>query len=251
MKFEKGNRAKVVGPSVLGQTKDMGHIFTIFQIGVNGDFYTNGQEYCYPASSLELVEDELKIGDWVIVKCYPTKIFQIESTDYSDWSKKTYYLDKERHQYPATSLRKLTSEEIQQHAKPQIMPVDLNERLASVESDTFKLDSWKRDVSSRLSAIEKRMDAQKDAIIEADLAQKVDGKNIAEIEEDLDKIYKRLSQVKSYLKGKMPEVIDSKKSDEIVFVTIQKGKFNSTIGFEYINVAQHWCEKVLDSMRET
>jgi len=59
--LEIGNRIKVVGPSVDGCTKDMGHVFTIYKAFTNYQgtkLYTNGQEYNYPASSLRLAEEK-------------------------------------------------------------------------------------------------------------------------------------------------------------------------------------------------
>jgi hypothetical protein len=65
--LEIGNKVKVIGPSINGITKDIGHIFTIHQTFTNYEgvkIYTNGQEYCYPAGSLQLIPN-LKENDWV------------------------------------------------------------------------------------------------------------------------------------------------------------------------------------------
>jgi hypothetical protein len=50
-----GDRVKVIGPSISGQTGDIGHEFVICQEN-KGVFYTNGKEYNYPESSLQLIK---------------------------------------------------------------------------------------------------------------------------------------------------------------------------------------------------
>jgi hypothetical protein len=114
-----GDRVKVVGPSISGQTGDIGHEFTICQEN-KGVFYTNGQEYNYPESSLQLVDEELKIGDWVeiigqparVCGTYPIgKIAQIEKCHKGEYEVNGWL-------YAPKDLRKLTPEEVQQHLAP-------------------------------------------------------------------------------------------------------------------------------------
>ena len=99
------------------------------------------------------LDDELKIGDFVEVigssNCghidHAGHVFQItEMPDIFTWTKLPCYSTECEYPYPATSLRKLTPEEIKQHMAPT------KEDLDQI-GEKFKMDR-------RLSAIEKRQE---------------------------------------------------------------------------------------------
>jgi hypothetical protein len=124
--LEIGNKVKVIGPSIEGWKGNIGHVFTIYQTFKNFqgiELYTNGQEYNYPASSLQLIPN-LKENDWVeiigqpmrVLQTYPTgKIAQIGKYNSKDGE---FLVD--GWFYEASALRKLTSNEIEEHLKSEL-----------------------------------------------------------------------------------------------------------------------------------
>lgn len=170
MQFNIGDEVVVTGPDRCGS---IAHIGKKFKITECDDIYFSTLDLpWFPWRSLELVP--LTVGDWVEVVGVPSKIFQIDATDFSNWSGQTYYLDKERHQYPAKSLRKLTPEEIKQHISGDYRQaltkacIELNLPYNRPPMETIKAmlsmividqeDSKYGEVLERLSAIEKRQE---------------------------------------------------------------------------------------------
>jgi len=163
MEFEKGNKVKIVGPSICGQTRDIGREFVIYQIFPNSGakLYTNGQEYNYPASSLQLVEDKLKISDWVRVvgpdynnrneehgECFQIESFTAEYGWYSALGMNFY---------PAKSLRKLNPEEIAQHTQPDwyqckgcLRMNEMDRRVSDIEKKQNNIYNEKPEVNNRI-----------------------------------------------------------------------------------------------------
>jgi hypothetical protein len=163
--------------------------FKISQIWKNQDgsisYSAIGEAY-HPASSLRLIEG-LKIGDWVEVigPFIPgyidtgIKCFKITET-HEEYGGETSYRSPGQPRYRAASLRKLTPEEIAMHTGT------IGYQMQKCSEDTEKAANALREILAPLIA--KRQDGQHD--------------QIDAIEEDLDKIFKRLS----ILEGEMPEV---------------------------------------------
>jgi hypothetical protein len=168
--FNIGDEVVITGPTRCGSNAHIGKRFKITECD---DIYFSTLDLpWFPWGSLELVP--LTVGDWVEVVGVPSKIFQIDATDFSKWSGRTYYLDKERHQYPAKSLRKLAPEEIKQHISGDYRqaltkacielnlpynrpPMETIEAMLSMIA-TDREDSKYGEVLERLSAIEKRQE---------------------------------------------------------------------------------------------
>lgn len=124
--FSIDDRVEIVGPDKDGDRNEIDAKFAISQVlKRDGILYYSGDCFWwYPASSLRLVEEELKIGDWVKVigpsifdnRSQNGRIFQIQhinkdgeiSLDDGDWL------------FRPASLRKLTPEEIQQHINSEL-----------------------------------------------------------------------------------------------------------------------------------
>jgi len=156
-----GDEVEITGPCKHGYRGGVGERFVITKAR-DCMFSANGQ--CWlPASSLRLVEEELKIGDWVeVIGPYDPifspvpgapSIFQIDAIfNAGKWYRSDYEGDV---CYPAKSLRKLTPEEISQHQKGQIkvsVNLDCSEFAAGLEKCQDKL--WKIGIEARLSTIE-------------------------------------------------------------------------------------------------
>jgi hypothetical protein len=252
--FKKGALVEIIGPAQRGSVSEIGLRFVIKETGEDlsvdmGDEYKDCYSapcmFPYKASSLRLVE-ELKIGDYAMV-IGPNSLTKNENIgavfriiDSNEHSGNMGSLNGSW--YPTKSLRKLTPEEVLQHIKPQIMPVDLNERLTSVESATFKLDLWKRDVNARLSAIEKKL-------------KQLDGENgkfLADYREGLireDDQNIRLSAIESCFKDEMPEVCEDEPYTESIHITILGNRHHTNV-FNCTEDTMRWYKVVLDSMRK-
>jgi hypothetical protein len=216
-----GSQVLVAGPDSSGQCDWIGAKFKIERkVGKDGNYYTAPGVPLFLASSLRLVEEELKIGDWVEVigpdggyctRPDDPKVFRVTGIS----SEGNLYGDMIRPGYPAESLRKLTPEEVQQIGKftPEKRLDSLEEyardndrRLSAIEKGNEIVEEYLRKcVDKRLEAIEKRL--KEDRNLMTEIEGRVD-ERVDEIEEDLDKIFKRLQ----VLEGERPEVIDSKKS---------------------------------------
>lgn len=220
MTLEKGNKVKVIGPSFGGYTSDMGKEFVIREETKDALYADRcSQIGWYPASSLRLAEEKMKIGDWVESNGTPKRIFRIKSILVSDWSKKTYCKGA-GYEFYAEDLRKLTPEEIAKYQKSQFtatITVDASKVVAAIEKTQLKL--WQLHVDERLSAIEKRQEDLNDLYQE-------DGRSQAKFNCD---VKERLC----ILEGEMPEVCDRQRDPA-----------------ECIREWNAICQKVLDNMRE-
>jgi len=237
--FQLGDTVKIIGPDSYGNPDYLGKEFTIkeMRLGDVGIVMASAIKWpWYPASSLRLVQEELQVGDYVEVigpsrwddDSNRGKIFEIESLHEAYSCLPAGYSTKKFHQiYPASSLRKLTPEEIQ---SPINTPQNqFNER-----------------VEKRLAAIDKRLEAHKDEIVEMGLRLNVDGTDIKDIEKRLD-----------ILEGEAPEVVDSN-SDRVICpnarfspksVCMLCGNSNDLCHDRIVRNACEY-EKVLNSMRK-
>lgn len=154
--FRIGDQVEIIGPSVSGQTNDIGHKFTIWQMHDGGKFYTNGQEYNYPASSLRLVE-ELKIGDLVRVSG-SSGTYTIVNFD--QIGNAVLASDHTKFMKNINDLRKLSPEEMQ--------PIKV---IPTAEDNAKRLDAHREEMDAaneRLSVIEKKLkqlDGENDKLI--------------------------------------------------------------------------------------
>jgi hypothetical protein len=210
-----GSLVEVTGPTEYGNHGHIGKKFKIAAyhqdapISSSRMIFTGAGQPWFPASSLRLVEEELKIGDWVEV-IGPTRtggdhdiggLFQISHKTLSgEYEGANDFTGKNFGWYHAKNLRKLTPEEIQQHLHPVgecvvKFKVDTSEFEESLDKAANKM--WKLRVEERLSAIEK--DAE---ITEEYLRKCVDSR--------MEKIEKRLA----VLEGERPEVCECKSTDE-------------------------------------
>lgn len=151
-----GQEVEIIGPAFGGIHASVGEKGKLSDID-RGGYLVSG--LWYPASSLRLVEPELKIGDYaevVLPGSYLTgkigKVADVSNGEYpvclegmGVWSKGT--------------LRKLTPEEVESHLHPVkfSMKVDFSRFLEGIEKAQDKL--WKLQVEQRLAAIEKRQSA--------------------------------------------------------------------------------------------
>ena len=210
------DEVEIIGVRCDGQAERMGERFRISQYHAdqNGERCSAIGFPWYPASSLRLVE-ELKIGDWVQVigqslfcnRQHENEMFQIKHINNDG---EISYNHGEL-LYPAKSLRKLAPEEIERHLAKDLPGT-------SVEGT----------IMDRLSAIEKRLDAQKDAIIEMGLRLDVDGEAI------------------KVLEGERPEVIDC---DSLPSFLVAK-EADGGIRVKYSRGGIALAAMVLDGMRE-
>jgi hypothetical protein len=183
----------------------------------------------YPASSLRLVEEELKIGDWVEVigetalgrmDCLEI-VFKITKVSESE-----NYSGDNVPFFPAASLRKLTPEEIQQHTGTL----------------GFAIGKNREDLDRAQESLQQI------------LAPLVD-ERLSEIEDDLDKIFERLQ----VLEGERPEVCDGgaiagKARRKALLagktrVSITRGGIESFAYFDCPIEGKKWAKKALDDMR--
>jgi len=131
-----GQEVKIVGPSKGNSLLHMGQTFEISQS--KDGFYSKRDMPWYPASSLQLVDEELKIGDWVEI-IGPSRhgfseahgvIFKIEQVLGHEYSAPGVAW------YQAKCLRKLTSEEIAMHTSKA------NTFTVKIKCDTSELEAW-------------------------------------------------------------------------------------------------------------
>ena len=111
-----GSEVIITGPSTCGTKTQIGHKMEVSYIDNDDDgtkIYSSNHFFWYPASSLRLVGEELKIGDWVC-RDLEKVIFKID--DIHTGRNETLCLDaSSRTWYPAKRLRKLAPEEIAMH----------------------------------------------------------------------------------------------------------------------------------------
>jgi hypothetical protein len=195
-KFKTGDKVIVIGPAINGATgHKLGRVFEITQMpdecGILGpthgvDCYSSEDVPMYPASSLRLVE-ELQIGDLV-------KIVGPDWRDCNDEIGETFDIESFNEEfkwysalgmnfYPASSLRKLTPEEIQQYQTAQMLPKpteiqELRRRIHDLEMwfngftngpepEYVSGISYVKDpIRKRLSAIESRLKEDRNLMTE-------------------------------------------------------------------------------------
>ena len=167
--FQIGDEVLVIGPSCSGRRTLIGGKHKIKEVTHEGNYILDCFGY-YPASSLQLVEPELKIGDWVEIvgpshhgfseaHGVQFKIEQMFDNEYSApgvaW-------------YRAKCLRKLTPEEIEAHLHPIRVSatMDCSEFAEGMAKCQDKL--WKIGIEARLSAIEKQQKEQHEKISQFD-----------------------------------------------------------------------------------
>jgi len=266
-----GSQVHVIGPNCEGKCEPQCD-FEITHISkdVNGKIsYSAFMVPWYPASSLRLVEDELKIGDWVevigpdIIGAELHKIGRIfEITQMPDRCKylgptddKDCYSTEGIPMYPVTSLRKLTSEEIAMHTgyKMQEFQVATAKGMAAISRLLAPIvEKHVADAIKKLSDIERRMDsigpshAELLGDVEA-LAEKVGA-----IENQLKLFSNSVNSRLDVLEGEKPEVCEGKEqiSDELIRIIIIKGDRMEANAYYYPSAALAWSKKVLDGMRE-
>lgn len=186
--FRIGNNVEVIGPSITGNDIHLGKRFKIECMYVNPSQHIQFEPYdgtYYPASSLRLVEPELKIGDWVEVvgspkyfPQYPAKtIFCIIKGPPECKGILGFggirncvdcYCGEGTPFYEANSLRKLTPDEIKAHLHPIRVSatMDCSEFAEGMAKCQDKL--WKIGIEARLSAIEKQQKEQHEKISQFD-----------------------------------------------------------------------------------
>jgi hypothetical protein len=251
-----GDEVIIIGPSKGGSSLRTGQKFRISQS--RDGYYSKRDIPWYPASSLRLVEEDLKMGDLVEVvgKSYYLdnsclgKVFRIDEI------RPDALIPAFGRLYFAKFLRKLTSEEITMHTGTIGYQVEeWQKEMEKVENAVRKLlapDIEKgihkavnaflvennQKLKERLSAIEKRQESQ---------CHRLNRHTF-----DINGIKSRLS----ILEGERPEVCpsctvpDCDLSDVKIRISITRG------GIEHIHYhacpceCGEWAEKVLDSMRE-
>jgi len=202
--FQMGQNVTIIGPNILSDTYSTGVTMEITMLWAHKDgmLYSDDKFPWYPASSLRLVEEELKIGDWVEITGKPDgypqnwdnegKIDQVREIK----SEGRFWLDKTCLLYRTKCLRKLTPEEIAMHPVNNIgeftatLKLDTSEFEAQLDKVADKM--WKLLVDERLDAIEKRL--KEDRNLMTEIEERMDGR-VDEIEEDLGKIFKQLAKI--------------------------------------------------------
>lgn len=113
--FEIGQRVRIIGNSMNSDGPDETdpEEFTITQKADDGRWYSDIGMSCYPASSLELVEEGLKIGDEVEVIGPAGVLYAVDADDPKKFiiqgkNGRYYYGDRTKPGYPASSLRKIS-----------------------------------------------------------------------------------------------------------------------------------------------
>jgi hypothetical protein len=269
-----GSLVEVIGPSISGQTGDIGHKFRITQEN-KGVFYTNGQEYNYPASSLRLVEEGLKIGDWVRVVNEKSdldgSIFQIDEitemlgTLVSGFGK-PWFLPR--------NLRKLTPEEIQQYQdRPDIRTAHANdivayihdrpstERLSDIEKRHQEIERGQNNLTHQLNAHTiKLRDMQKSIDVlmgempeacESPLTKMGTLAAMAGICEFPAALMAPFQRFESDM-AKVQQTVGCKPNAKQIHISIQRGNDWQMIYPKTCCPAEalEWCKRVLDSIRE-
>lgn len=271
--FKIGQEVEIVGESGDGSIEYMDR-FTISQYNFDQD-----GERCsaigypwYPASSLRLVEPDLKIGDEVEIigqNVHNNSLrlgqrFVIEQI-IIDKKYGTMYSAPGQLGFPAKSLRKLTPEEALCHLtkRPEFT---VEQRLVSLKESLEEIDQYQTilrdngakrfcEIGEQLAAIENR---QKE--FDAELSEI--SQEICTIQHrqscqaiDIKGLQLRLEPLESYQRGEMPELMpevmpDCKPNDEPICINICKGLNKSiTRTFTCLMEARYWTESVLDGMR--
>ncbi len=244
--FQIGDEVQIIGPTRSGGGFGLGRKITISEIVTTkcDKYYSDDCMPWYPASSLRLVED-LQVGDWVKVVgpigkeyCHYNDPQTFQISEICDGKERTYRVrDSSLPGYPATSLRKLAPPEVAGHLanceKYNDIPVNVPTR-------TEKLMDRLQNSERRLSAIESRLDAQKDAIIEIDRVLKV--RKVF-----MDDFNGRLA----VLEGKRPEVTYRLRPEipSGACFSVEK-KSNGSITVTYSDLGVELAKMVLDSMKE-
>lgn len=257
-----GDEVTITGPTITGCNCFMGETFKISRECEGA--YSGGGFPWYPASSLRLVE-ELKIGDWVdaigphdgnhVLPSDYEKTFQIAREgdgDHGHWYKSATFGEPG---WPASSLRKLTTEEIKPHVGKNI-----GEFTATLKLDTSEFDEAMRKVEAYESPSVKELRRRIH-----DLEMSLDGftngpepEHVSGVLHVKDPIRKRLSAIEKrlyILEGEMPEICerqhDCKPNDRSICISIQRTDTEAQgIMSKCPAECLEWCEKVLDSMRE-
>ena len=160
--FHIDDEVEIIGPTRNGANMCRGQKIVIEELNITKDaaYYSDRRLPWYPASSLQLVDDGLKIGDWVRIDNPEFKshgeIFQISGVLLEKSG--TYLSDapNKRH-FAECHLRKLTPEEVKQHTDKDVAFA----RMASTIERCCE----------RLSAIEKRLD-----VLEGEMPEVCEGK---------------------------------------------------------------------------
>lgn len=225
-----------------------GHRFKVSQIFKNCDgsmgYSAIGEAY-HPASSLRLVDDELKIGDFVEIVGKSVAGYDDIGTIGKIGGNNSIHSEYQVGMgiYPVKSLRKLTPEEIQQHMQPKI------------ELSQEALEK----ILERLSAIGKQLAEHGRLIAVLNEDSRLDDDRFDDIEKRLeehqashktrrgriDAVEQRLA----VLEGEKPEVCDSKPDIEPISIAILGNRHHTNV-FKCPAEAMAWCEKVMDGMRE-
>lgn len=158
--FTIGNLVEVVRASNYDSRHLVGEKFTIDDI--EGDRCTAVGYPWIRADCLRLVE-ELKIGDWVEVigkpmplyaECLEHEIGRIFEITQEDTKNHEWFSCQCNPTYPATSLRKLTPEEVAEHLAPIPYVPTIDDHTRRLDFQRDRID----DIDERLSVIEKRLD---------------------------------------------------------------------------------------------
>jgi len=282
--FSIGSEVIITGPSLTKDTCHTGEKITIDQIYLSGrsgeSLYSKRGYPGYPASSLQLVE-EPKIGDWVeVVGASITgnaddigKRFKIEEIDDPSWP---YHQKGYSHHglmwsiWPASSLRKLTPEEIAMHTgyKMQDFQAVTSKGMAALGKLLAPIvETHVADAIKRLSDIESRMNSigpshsELMGDVEA-LAEKVGAieKQLADLKETYNedgrfqaKINCDIKERLCILEGEMPEVCEGKPNVGFIRMMISRDgqPYQDRIFIaESPEECLKWAKRVLDSMRE-
>lgn len=278
-----GSDVVVVGPTEYGNTSHIGEKFTVASMHQESSAFGGRTLFCakglpwYPASSLRLVEG-LKIGNWVEVIGPCCSVFITRGDDLEIFKigyrleTGCYGYDCGRPSYPASSLRKLTPEEIAMHtgtigyqaqkcnaelekakeALRDLLAPLVDERLSAIESRLNELGPSHADLLGDVEALAEKMGATEKR--QKEQHERID-RFMQDYREHKDFDFDMHDRIK-VLEGEMSEVIDCPKShrmsnDESICVSIYNGLDKSiTKVFTCPNEAREWIEKVLDSMKE-
>lgn len=157
-KFNLGDKVEITGPSRCGTETSSGRSFKIDQINIEGndELYSTAGLAWYPASSLRLVEEELKVGDYVeIIKESSPRVGEIfrVSCIIHGYEYPIQLDEKLRSWWRRSSLRKLSPEEVKRHlAKSDID--NIHEKLNLLQD---QIDKSTEETDKRLEAIEKKL----------------------------------------------------------------------------------------------
>lgn len=220
-KLQLGTEVTIIGPSNSGGYTHYGERFVISEILTRseGKSYSSSTYFgWFPANSLRLVEEELKIGDMaeVLVDGYGKKIGDVFCIDSIVKGRipgdlGPYYSANNWPLYSRSELRKLTPDEVEQHTTPKdetsskIKQFDgeIAHLLASVqeyliESGDVEARTKCREmkITDRLSVIEHRQEIQQKLLSQLETHQDNHDKQLTNVEFLLSEIEKRLELIK-------------------------------------------------------